>query len=114
MNSMSVIPAYVIPYIVVFVVAFIAAYIGNLLSFSSRLLNALVTGIVFAAAFGGWVFATGDSTMEAFYPVLFGAVVIAIIDLIGNMLAFSNRLVNALVTAVLSSALVFGFVSWLG
>ncbi len=35
-------------------------------------------------------------------PVIWGAIVVFIVDLIGNVLSFSNRFVNALVTAIVS------------
>jgi hypothetical protein len=40
-------------------------------------------------------------------PVLIAAAVVFVVDLIGNMLSFSNRLVNALVTALVF-AVIFG------
>jgi hypothetical protein len=40
-------------------------------------------------------------------PVLIAAAVVFVLDLIGNMLSFSNRFVNALVTALLF-AIIFG------
>lgn len=40
-------------------------------------------------------------------PVLIAAAVVFVLDLIGNMLSFSNRVVNALVTALVF-AVVFG------
>lgn len=40
-------------------------------------------------------------------PVLIGAVIVFILDLIGNLISFSNRFLNALVTAVVF-AVVFG------
>ena len=40
-------------------------------------------------------------------PVLIGAVIVFILDLIGNMISFSNRFLNALATAILF-AIVFG------
>ena len=46
-------------------------------------------------------------------PVIVAAVVVFVIDLIGNTLAFSNRFVNALVTAVVF-ALVFGSLVYFG
>lgn len=38
-------------------------------------------------------------------PVLIAAVVVFVLDLIGNMLSFSNRFVNALVTALIFAVL---------
>ena len=40
-------------------------------------------------------------------PVLIGAVIVFILDLIGNMISFSNRFLNALATAIVF-AIVFG------
>ena len=40
-------------------------------------------------------------------PVLIGAVVVFFLDLIGNMISFSNRFLNALTTAIVF-AVVFG------
>ena len=38
-------------------------------------------------------------------PVLIAAAVVFVLDLIGNMLSFSNRFVNALVTALVFAVL---------
>ena len=46
-------------------------------------------------------------------PVLIGAAIVFFIDLIGNMLSFSNRFVNALVTALVFAVL-FGSLIHLG
>jgi hypothetical protein len=46
-------------------------------------------------------------------PVIIAAVVVFVIDLIGNILSFSNRFVNALVTAVVF-AVVFGALVYYG
>ena len=43
-------------------------------------------------------------------PVLIGAAVVFVLDLIGNMLSFSNRFLNALVTAVLFAAIFGGLI----
>ncbi len=40
-------------------------------------------------------------------PVLIAAAVVFVVDLIGNMISFSNRFVNALVTAIVF-AVIFG------
>lgn len=44
-------------------------------------------------------------------PVLVAAAIVFVIDLIGNMLHFSNRVVNALVTSLVF-AIVFGAISF--
>ncbi len=40
-------------------------------------------------------------------PVLIGAVIVFVLDLIGNLISFSNRVLNALATAIVF-AVVFG------
>lgn len=40
-------------------------------------------------------------------PVLIGAAIVFVLDLIGNMISFSNRFLNALTTAIVF-AVVFG------
>lgn len=46
-------------------------------------------------------------------PVIWGAIVVFVVDLIGNMLSFSNRFVNALVTAIVF-AVIFGILVQVG
>ena len=46
-------------------------------------------------------------------PVIIAAVVVFVIDLIGNAISFSNRFANALVTAVVF-AVVFGALVYFG
>ena len=46
-------------------------------------------------------------------PVLIGAAVVFFVDLIGNMLSFSNRFLNALVTALVFAA-IFGLIFYMG
>ena len=46
-------------------------------------------------------------------PVLIGALVVFFVDLIGNMLSFSNRFLNALVTALVF-AVIFGVIFYMG
>ncbi len=48
-----------------------------------------------------------------FQPVLIASVIVFIIDLIGNYIAFGNRYVNAFATAVLF-AIVFGMLVYFG
>ena len=45
-------------------------------------------------------------------PVLIAAAVVFFVDLIGNMLSFSNRFLNALVTSIVF-AVIFGTLSFL-
>jgi len=45
-------------------------------------------------------------------PVLIAAAVVFVVDLIGNMISFSNRILNALVTAIVF-AVIFGSLSFM-
>ena len=46
-------------------------------------------------------------------PVLIAAAMVFIVDLIGNQIAFSNRILNALVTSIIFAA-VFGALTYFG
>jgi hypothetical protein len=46
-------------------------------------------------------------------PVLLGAVIVFVLDLIGNLISFSNRVLNALATAIVF-AIVFGGLLYTG
>jgi hypothetical protein len=46
-------------------------------------------------------------------PVLVGAAIVFVIDLIGNLISFSNRVLNALATAIVF-AIVFGGLLYTG
>ncbi|HML43512.1 MULTISPECIES: hypothetical protein [Hyphomicrobium] len=104
-------------------VVFVVGLIGNVLSFSSRFLNALVTAIVFAVIFGSLTFlakAEVQSIPAQFLPaeyawlepVLIASAVVFVVDFIGNILSFSNRFVNALVTAIVF-AVIFGSLTFI-
>jgi hypothetical protein len=54
------------PVLIATIVVFIISWIGNTILFNSRLLNALITAIVFAAIFGALTyFGYGSVTMKA-------------------------------------------------
>jgi len=106
------------PVLLAAVVVFVVGLIGNLLSFSNRFMNALVTAIVFIAIYVGLILGTHSeappspvdflpSAYAWLEPVLIAAAVLFVIDLIGNMLSFSSRFVNAIVSAIVF-AVVFG------
>src|SRR5690606_17444556 len=81
------------------------------------------TAILFAIIFGA-LFYTTQADVRAPQPqfllaeyawaeyVLFGAIIVFVIDLIGNALSFSSRVVNALVTAIVF-AVVFGGLTYM-
>ncbi len=109
---------YLEPVVIASAVVFVVGFLGNILSFSSRIGNALVTAILFGAIFGGLSYLSKIETQPLpahFLPaeyawlelVLIGAGVVFVVDLIGNILSFSNRFVNAIVTALVFAA-IFG------
>lgn len=46
-------------------------------------------------------------------PVIIASIIVFVVDLIGNILTFSNRFVNALVTAIIFG-LIFGALTFYG
>ena len=109
------------PVIVMSAVVFVVGLIGNILSFSSRFMNALVTAIIFALLSGVLFFMMFKDSVPRtiavpadlawLEPVLVASAIVFVVDLIGNMLSFSNRFVNAVVTAVVFGV-VFGGLSY--
>jgi hypothetical protein len=95
-------------------ILFIIAYIGNRITFSNRFVNALVTAAIFAVLFGALAFIVDTSIppelMEARQHawldlIVMSAGLVFVIDLVANMLSFSNRLTSAFVTAVMFAVL---------
>jgi uncharacterized membrane protein len=117
-------------------ILFIIGYIGNLISFSNRFMNAFVTAIVFAAVYGGlsyYLFFSGanlppevqqklqeapefqNMTQQRMIQVVgVSAALVFVIDLIANMLSFSNRLMNAIMTSVVFLVLFGAYLYMLG
>lgn len=99
-------------------ILFVIGYIGNMLSFSSRFMNAFVTAIVFALIYGALYFVIDQAALSEevgalsqeqwFKMVGISAVLVFIIDLVANMIAFNSRFVNALMTAVVFAVLFGG------
>ena len=102
-------------------VVFVIAYVGNLISFSSRFVNALVTALVFAVVYGGLYFLVDRSMLPPdlqaisqetyFRMIAISAGLVFVLDLVANVYSFSKRLMNALVTAALFAVL-FGYLSY--
>jgi xanthine/uracil permease len=114
--------AWLEPVLIAAVVVFVIALIGNILSFSNRFVNAIVTGLVYIAIFAGVIYASNIQAPASpvhFLPaeyawlelVLIGGAVLFVIDLIANTLSFSNRFVSAIVTAIVF-AIVFGALTY--
>ena len=90
-------------------------YIGNLLSFSNRFVNALVTAIVFAVISGALYYFIDKamlppdlqqiSQQQWIQMIGLSAVLVFVIDLIANMMTFSSRFMNALMTAIIFAIL---------
>lgn len=96
-------------------VLFVIAYVGNLLTFSNRFVNALVTAILFGAIYFALIYFIDRSTLPAemqsisqdtwIRMIVMASVLVFVIDLIANMMSFSSRFMSALVTAVLFALL---------
>lgn len=99
-------------------VLFVIAYIGNLMTFSNRFVNALVTALVFGAVNAALFFAIDAATLpddlrnlsqETWVQmVVMAALLVFVIDLVANFLSFSNRFTSALVTAIVFAILYGG------
>lgn len=99
-------------------VLFAIGYVGNLLSFSNRFVNALVTALVFGVAYAAMVYFIDKSTLPPDIAKLsqqqwvqmigMAAALVFVIDLVANMLTFSSRFMNALMTAVVFAVLFGG------
>lgn len=118
------------PVIIAAIVVFLVDLIGNSIAYSGRLINAIVTAIVFFIVFGalayfglGKLVVTTDAVSipsrflpEDFLwlePVLIGTFLVFVVGFLGNILAFKNRFMNAVVTAILF-LLIFGAVTYFG
>jgi hypothetical protein len=109
------------PVLVMSAIVFFVGLIGNILSFESRFMNALVTAVVFGILsailfffmFRGSVPKTiaAPADLAWLEPVVIASAIVFIVDLIGNMLSFSNRFTNAIMTSVVF-ALLFGALSF--
>ena len=120
------------PVIIAAIIVFLVDLIGNSIAYGGRVLNALVTAVVFLIIFGALAyFGLGSMqvstdvvdvpSMSRFLPedllwlepVLIGTLIVLIVGFIGNMLAFKNRFLNALVTAIIF-LVIFGAVTYFG
>jgi hypothetical protein len=98
-------------------VLFVIALIGNMLSFSSRFVNALVTAIVFAIAYAAIYYLVDRAMLPPEIATMsqqrwlqmvgMAAVLVFVVDLVANALTFSSRFTNALMAAALF-AILFG------
>ncbi|MFN3868515.1 MAG: hypothetical protein ACK4MF_05555 [Hyphomicrobiaceae bacterium] len=99
-------------------VVFVIAFLGNLLSFSNRFLNALVTALAFAVIYAGLYYLIDQTMLPAelrnisqekwIQMVATAAALVFVLDFVANMISFSSRVGNALVTAILFAVLFAG------
>ena len=118
------------PVIVAAIIVFAVDLVGNSLAYGGRFVNALMTALVFFVIFGALAyfglgkleFSTEAAELPSRFlpadflwlePVLIGTALVFVVGLIGNILAFKNRFMNALVTALIFLA-VFGAVTYFG
>ena len=118
------------PVIVAAVIVFVVDLIGNSLAYGGRLVNALATAAVFFVIFaalayfglGKLAFSTEAVELPSLFlpgdllwlePVIIATVLVFVVGLVGNIVAFDNRFMNALVTALIF-LVVFGVVTYLG
>lgn len=118
------------PVIVAAIVLFIVDLIGNSIAYGGRFINAIATAVVFFIIFaalayfglGKLVVSTDVAEIPSRFmpddliwlePVLIATVLVLIVGFIGNMLAFKNRFINAVVTALIF-LVIFGAVTYFG
>lgn len=118
------------PVIVAAIVLFIVDLIGNSIAYGGRFINAIATAIVFFIIFAALAyFGLGKLAVSSEYaqipsrfmpddlvwlePVLIATALVLIVGFIGNVLAFKNRFINAVVTALIF-LVVFGAVTYFG
>lgn len=118
------------PVIVAAIILFVVDLIGNSIAYSGRLVNALMTSVVFFVVFaalayfglGKLVVSTDVADIPSHFlpgdllwlePVLIATALVLIIGFVANILAFKNRFINAVVTAVIF-LFIFGAVTYFG
>lgn len=99
---------------------FFADLIGNAIAFNNRGLNAMVTAIIAGGLFFAVLYFVNKeqiflldsdaqkATMRAIGLTALGVQSVFVADTIGNSLVFSNRIGNAVVTAILWAAVFVG------
>jgi len=122
--------AWLEPVIVAAIIVFLVDLVGNSLAYGGRFVNALVTAIVFLVVFGALAYfglgrlevSTDMAEIPSRFlpddllwlePVLIATLLVFVVGLLGNLLSFKNRFVNALVTALIFLA-IFGAVTYFG
>lgn len=94
-------------------VVFVIALFSNLVAFSNRFVNALVTALIAAVCLG--LVSFGLQRRPPDYPTMIAATsAVFVADVIGNWINVSNRVASALVTTVVFTILFAGGVFLMG
>ena len=118
------------PVIVAAIIVFAVDLVGNSIAYGGRLVNAFTTAFVFLAIFAALTyFGLGklEVSTEAveipsrflppdylwLEPVVIATAIVFAVGLIGNIMSFQNRFMNAVVTAFIF-LIVFGAATYLG
>ncbi|MDX2288294.1 MAG: hypothetical protein NW217_05670 [Hyphomicrobiaceae bacterium] len=89
------------------IAVFIIDYFANLLAFGNRFINAIASAVVLMVALAGALYLRGLPIEPEVGGLAAAGAIMFVIGWIGNMIAFSGRFTNALVTALLF-ALAYG------
>ena len=118
------------PVIVAAVIVFAVDLVGNSIAYGGRLVNAFTTAIVFLLVFAALAYfglgklevSTDAVEIPTLFlppdylwlePVLIATAIVFVVGLVGNILSFQNRFMNAVATAIIF-LVVFGAVTYLG
>ena len=104
-------------------ILFVIGLIGNVLSFSNRFMNALITAVIFMLVYGGlfYVALTSDqdelreqigalSQEQLLVNIGVAGALVFVIDFVANMLSFQSRFMNALMTSIVFLLLFGAFI----
>ena len=89
----------------IFLIATLAVFIGdfiaNTISFENRVMNAVILAVIVGIAVLGFgLFINGSTIGQIGMPAMICAALALVVGYLGNVIAFDNRFVNALVTAI--------------
>ena len=104
-------------------ILFVIGLIGNVLSFSNRFMNALITAVIFMLVYGGlfYVALASDqdelreqigalSQEQLLVNIGVAGALVFVIDFVANMLSFQSRFMNALMTSIVFLLLFGAFI----
>ena len=104
-------------------ILFVLGLFGNVLSFSNRFMNALITAVIFMLVYGGlfYVALASDqdelreqigalSQEQLLVNIGVAGALVFVIDFVANMLSFQSRFMNALMTSIVFLVLFGAFI----